>query len=168
MDLLVIRHAIAVERAEGVDDHTRPLTAKGIKRMKSAIRGLDNFGIEVARVLHSPWRRAVETAELLEPVVRGRVAEALVSTDQLTHSPKAELLAQIAEHAAIGAVAVVGHEPWLGELIALLTFGDARVGESISLKKGGMAWLDGSAVPGGMTLRALLPPRLLRIAGKAH
>ena len=168
MDLLVIRHAIATERVEGADDHDRPLTGRGIKRMKAAVRGLDNFGIEIARVLHSPWRRAVETAELLEPIVRGRLADAMISTEHLIGSPRAELLAQLAEHGVVGSVAVVGHEPWLGELIALLTFGDARVGESIPLKKGGVAWLDGSSAPGGMTLRALLPPRLLRIAGKAH
>jgi phosphohistidine phosphatase len=168
MDLLVIRHAIAVERAEGTDDHARPLTAKGIKRMKAAVRGLDNLGLEMACVLHSPWQRAVETAELLEPVVRGRVADALVPTEHLTGSPRSELLAQIAEHGVRGSVAVVGHEPWLGELIALLTFGDSRVGESIPLKKGGVAWLEGTAAPGGMTLRALLPPRLLRIAGKSR
>jgi len=73
----------------------------------------------------------------------------------------------IAEHAAAGTVAVVGHEPWLGELIALLAFGDTRHGEVIPLKKGGIAWLDGDAIPGGAILRALLPPRLLRIAAKA-
>jgi phosphohistidine phosphatase len=167
MDLLVIRHAIATERVEGADDHQRPLTAKGIKRLKASIHGLDNLGVEMACVLHSPWRRAAETAELLAPIVRGRLTDALVPTEHLTGSPRAELLAQIAEHSAVGSVGVVGHEPWLGELIALLVFGDARFGESLPLKKGGLAWLEGSAVPGGMTLRALLPPRVLRLAGKA-
>jgi phosphohistidine phosphatase len=167
MDLLVIRHAIAAERVDEVEDHARPLTAKGIKRMKGAVRGLDNLGIELARVLHSPWLRAAETARLLEPIVRGALDEALIPSEHLTGTPRSELLAQIAEHSAIGTVAVVGHEPWLGELIAMLIFGEARLGESIPVKKGGVAWLEGSATPGGMTLRGLLPPRLLRLAGKA-
>jgi phosphohistidine phosphatase len=59
-------------------------------------------------------------------------------------------------------VAVVGHEPWLGELIALLTTGESRHGETIPLKKGGVAILEGAPTPGGMTLRALLPPRVSR------
>src|SRR5262249_18148923 len=103
-----------------------------------------------------------------EPVVRGRVAEALVATERLTGSPRSELLAEIAEHGVRGSVAVVGHEPWLGELVALLTFGDQPGGDSIPPKKGRGAGLAGTAAPGGMTLRALLPPRLLRIAGKSR
>jgi phosphohistidine phosphatase len=59
-------------------------------------------------------------------------------------------------------VAVVGHEPWLGELIGWLTAGDPRAGEALVIKKGSVSWLEGSAVPGGMSLRALLPPRVLR------
>ena len=167
MDLLVIRHAVAVERLEGADDEARALTSKGIKRMKGVVRGLDNYGIELSRVLHSPWRRAVQTAELLEPIVRGGLADALVPSRLLTASPRAELLGQIAEQAAAGTVAVVGHEPWLSELISLLAFGDTRFAGAMPLKKGGVAWLDGNAVPGGATVRALLPPRLLRLAGKA-
>ena len=167
MDLLVIRHAIAAERVEGNDDAARPLTSKGIKRMKAVVRGLDNLGIELTRVLHSPWRRAAETAALLEPIIRGDLRDALVPTELLTGSPKAELLAQIAEQGVIGTVAVVGHEPWLGELLTLLAVGDGRHGEAIPLKKSGVAWLDGNATPGGMSLRALVPPRLLRLAGKA-
>jgi phosphohistidine phosphatase len=59
----------------------------------------------------------------------------------------------------------VGHEPWLGELIAWLAFGDTRHGQALSLKKAGVAWLDGTAVPGDMTLCAVLPPGILRRLG---
>ena len=54
------------------------------------------------------------------------------------------------------------YEPWLGELIAWLAFGDARHGEALMLKKAGVVWLEGSSVPGGMTVRAMMPPKLLR------
>ena len=60
--------------------------------------------------------------------------------------------------------AVVGHEPWLGELVAWLAFGDTRHGEALQIKKASVVWLDGTAVPGGMTLRALLTPRMIRAA----
>ena len=58
--------------------------------------------------------------------------------------------------------AVVGHEPWIGELVAWLAFGDMRHGEMLAFKKAGVMWLEGSVIPGGMTLRALVPPQLLR------
>jgi len=83
-----------------------------------------------------------------------------VATELLCQSPRAELLAMIAEHPTT--VAVVGHEPWLSELVAWLAFGDMRHGEALDLKKAGVVWLDGSAVPGGMSIHALLPPKLLR------
>ncbi len=38
----------------------------------------------------------------------------------------------------------------------------ARHGEALDFRKAGLMWLDGSAVPGGMTLRAVMPPRVLR------
>jgi phosphohistidine phosphatase len=165
VDLLVIRHAIAAPREDyPLDDAARPLTAKGGKRFKRVVRGLDALGVELVAVLHSPWRRAVETAQLLEPIVHGSIAQALRATDLLTASPRSELYGDIATAGANGAVAVVGHEPWLGELIATLCFADARRGEQVPMRKGGVAWLDGTPAPGGMVLRALLPPRVLRAA----
>jgi phosphohistidine phosphatase len=166
VDLFVIRHAIAAPREDyPTDDAARPLTAKGIKRFGQAVRGLDALGVELAVVLHSPWRRAAETARLLEPIIPGRLGDALRATDLLAAPPRAELYTDLASAAVDGAVAVVGHEPWLGELIATLCFADARRGEQVPMRKGGVAWLDGTAAPGAMVLRALLPPRVLRATG---
>jgi phosphohistidine phosphatase len=160
VELLVIRHAIAEEPLDGIPDANRALTRKGRRRFRKVVAGLDRIGIVLGRVLHSPWRRAAETARLLEPIVRDD--DALLATDALTTSPRAELISLIATTSTADPSAVVGHEPWLGELVALLAFGDVRNAESISLKKGAIAWLDGTPVPGGMTLRGLTPPSILR------
>jgi phosphohistidine phosphatase len=162
VDLFVIRHAIAAPREDYADDAARPLTRKGAKRFEQVVRGLEALGVEVHRVLHSPWRRAVETSERLGPIVPGELAEALVATDLLTASPGPALCHAIALASAGGAVAVVGHEPWLAELVATLAFGDARLAARMPLRKGGVAWLDGTPAPGEMDLRAFLPPMVLR------
>jgi phosphohistidine phosphatase len=156
MQLFVIRHAIAEEAAPGGDDAARALTDDGVKKMKQIVRGLRALDLELERVLSSPWTRALETAKLLAPVA----AAPPIATDLLCQPPRAELLAMIAEKGE--PTGVVGHEPWLGELIAWLAFGDTRHGEAIVLKKGGVVELEGSAVPGGMMLRAIHPPRTLR------
>ena len=52
------------------------------------------------------------------------------------------LFAMIAEKAET--TAVVGHEPWIGELVAWLVFGDVRRGEGLALKKGSVAILSNS------------------------
>jgi phosphohistidine phosphatase len=166
MDLLVIRHAIAIDRDDPrapADDADRPLTRRGRRRLRSAVRGLARLGVGVDRVLHSPWTRAAETADLLGPIVEGDLAGARRATTLLTQSPRAELYTELAGLG--GRAAVVGHQPWLGELIAALTVGAAHLGGALDLRKGGVAWLDGDPTPGGMRLRAFLPPRALRRIG---
>jgi phosphohistidine phosphatase len=162
VQLLVVRHAIAEDRHSNEDDVVRALTPAGERKFRQVVKGLRTLGWKLDHVLTSPWVRAARTAELLRPI-SGRQA---LETDLLAQSPRAELLALIAETTGpqkpSHATAVVGHEPWLGELVGWLAFGDGRHGEGLELKKGSVTWLEGTAVPGGMTIRALLPPKLLR------
>ncbi len=156
MQLFVIRHAIAEDRRPDQDDAARELTGEGVAKMKQIVRGLRALDVEVARVLTSPWARALATAKLLAPIGDGPP----IATELLCQPPRAELLALIAERGE--PTAVVGHEPWLGELVAWLAFGDTRHGEALELKKGSVVELEGTVVPGGMMLRGVLQPRVLR------
>jgi phosphohistidine phosphatase len=156
MQLFVIRHAIAEDAVPGQDDASRELTDDGERKMKQVVKGMRRLGIELDRILTSPWKRAAQTAILLQPLCD----EPPLSSDLLAQSPKAELLALIAE--LNETTGVVGHEPWIGELVAWLAFGDTRHGEALQLKKGGVVWLEGSCVPGGMMVRAILPPSMIR------
>jgi phosphohistidine phosphatase len=156
MQLFVIRHAVAEDVGPGIDDTARELTESGKAKLRQAVRGLRALDIRFERLLTSPWKRAVQTARQLQPIA----ANPPVETELLTQPPRAELLALIAERAET--TAVVGHEPWLGELAAWLAFGDTRHGDALIIKKCGVLWLEGTAVPGGMQVRAIIPPRLLR------
>lgn len=153
-----MRHAIAEDAGPDQDDADRALTRDGRRRFERAVRGMRALGIRFERVLHSPWRRAVETAELLEPIVDGP----LESTPLLAKAPTKALLTAIRRHTEEGPTAVVGHQPWLAELTAWLLVGDAAEGEKLDLEKGGVVWLSGDPEPGGMSLRAMLTPRILR------
>ena len=156
MQLFVIRHGIAEDAAPGQDDASRELTEDGERKLKKIVKGLRRLDVDFERILTSPWRRAAQTAIAL----RSLCDDPPLSTDLLAQSPKAELLALIAEMNET--TCVVGHEPWLGELVAWLAFGDQRHGEALQLKKGGVVWMEGSCVPGGMLLRAVLPPSVVR------
>jgi phosphohistidine phosphatase len=158
MQLFVIRHAIAENATPDMEDSARELTDDGIRKLRQVVKGLRKLDISFDRVLTSPWARASHTARLLAPITD----DLPITTDLLCAPPRAELLALIAERNED--TAVVGHEPWLSELVAWLAFGDSRHGEALMIKKAGVVWLDGSAVPGGMSVRALLPPRLVRAA----
>jgi len=156
MQLFVIRHAVAEDVGPTVDDPARELTDAGRTKLRRVVRGLRALDIRFERILCSPWKRAAQTARQLEAIASSEA----IATDLLTQPPRAELLALIAERSET--TAVVGHEPWLGELVAWLAFGDTRHGDALIIKKCGVLWLEGTAVPGGMQVRAAIPPRLLR------
>jgi len=156
MQLFVIRHAVAEDVGPGTDHATRELTEAGKAKLRQVVRGLRALDIRFERILTSPWKRAAQTARQLAALAAGPPT----ATDLLTQPPRAELLALLAERSET--TAVVGHEPWLGELAAWLAFGDTRHGEALIIKKCGVLWLEGTAVPGGMQVRAAIPPRLLR------
>ncbi|MHB8877287.1 MAG: SixA phosphatase family protein [Myxococcaceae bacterium] len=157
LQLYVIRHAIAVPRNEGLDDAARPLTPKGRHRWRQAVAGLGRLGFNFDRLYHSPWLRAVETAEALVRLVEGET----VVTQNLARPPSQELLDEIKGER----VALVGHQPWLGELLGLLVAGRRELGDSLELKKGAVVCLEGELREAGMTLVAALPPSVLRALG---
>ncbi len=158
MQLFVIRHAAALPRTARMRDEERPLTPEGRRRWARAVRGLARLGITFDRLYHSPWLRAVQTADALVDLVDGET----VVTSELARRPTAAILEELR-----GArVALVGHQPWLGELVGTLVFGDARAGARLELKKGSVVWLEGRPRAGGMILRALFCPRALRRLGR--
>jgi len=153
MELFVIRHAIAMPGSMLLADADRPLSPKGRARFAQAVMGLQRLKIRFDRLYHSPWLRAVETAELLAPVLEGKA----VCSPALARAPSQVLLDVLVGER----VALVGHEPWMGELVAWLTTG-APDGSVFAFKRGGIAWLEGQPQPGRMVLQAFLPPKVLR------
>jgi phosphohistidine phosphatase len=160
-ELYLVRHAIAAERGPNYpDDRERPLTSEGIARFKQAVEGLKGFDVKLEVVLTSPLVRAVHTAELLVAGIGGKprldALDALAPGGRITQVLDAiTKTAKRAQH-----IALVGHEPDLGELAARLL----RARGTIEFKKGAVACieLDGAMPTGPGTLRWLLPPRALR------
>lgn len=161
IELYLVRHAIAAERGPNYpDDKERPLTSEGIARFKQAVEGLKGLEVAPDLVLTSPLVRATHTAELLVAGLPGK--------------PRIERIESLAPGGRVPAVleeiekwakryrriALVGHEPEMGEVAAKLL--QAR-GE-IEFKKGAVCCieLDGALPKGPGILRWLLPPRALR------
>lgn len=154
MELFLIRHGIAVPGSAVLADAERPLTPQGRERFAQAVVGLQRLGVCLDRLYHSPWRRAVETAALLRPVLEGKA----VTSAALARPPSQALLQEITGTQ----VALVGHQPWLGEFLTWLVIGNQSDGSAFAFKRGGVAWLEGPLRPGRMALRAFLPPKVLR------
>lgn len=152
MDLYLVRHAIAEPRKEDLPDAQRQLTKKGLKRFAQCVDGLKALNVSLDQVLHSPWARAQQTAELLKQISTGSCD----ATPSLADAPSVQLLESITGKS----VALVGHEPWMSEMLSWLTTGDLN-GLNVVFKKGGVAWLQGNPAPNQMVLKAMLPPKVL-------
>jgi phosphohistidine phosphatase len=161
LELYLIRHAIAAERGPKYpDDRKRPLTPDGIKRFKEGVRGLVAVGVELDVILTSPLTRAEETATLLSSGLKKRVP--VETIDVLAPGGKFQALVEAVKKQAKRhrRIALVGHEPDLGEMAGRWLGARGHV----EFRKGAICALDvDSATPGGPgTLRWLLPPRVLR------
>src|SRR6516225_7203164 len=163
-ELYLIRHAIAEERGEAwPDDAKRPLTDEGISRMRKAARGLARLDVSIDLVLSSPLVRARQTAEIVAAALDPRPP--IVHIESLAPGGAyATFVADLEKHARKTRLALVGHEPGIGELAARL-IGSRRAFE---FKKGAVCRIDLGEIPpaGPGELRWVMTPRILRVIKK--
>ena len=164
LELYLIRHGVAAARGkEWPDDSKRPLTPDGLAKLRKEARGLSAIGAAFDQIITSPLVRTRQTAEVFAEVVK--IAAPIVASDALAPAgAPAAVIDEIVKHARKGRIALVGHEPNLGELAAQL-FG-AR--GAIEFKKGGICRIDFDVLPpkGVGSLRWFLTPRILRKLGE--
>ncbi|MEP6782459.1 MAG: phosphohistidine phosphatase SixA [Acidobacteriota bacterium] len=161
IELYLVRHAIAAERGPKYpDDRLRPLTPDGTKKFKDSVPGLVELGVVIDFVLTSPLVRARETAQLLAAGLKPKPA--ITEIEALSPGGRHQAIVEaIKTHSKRNRrLALVGHEPDLGELAARLI--GAR--GMIEFKKGGIGLIEvAGATPGGPgTLRWMLTPKALR------
>ena len=159
-ELYLIRHGLAEERGEAwPDDTKRPLTERGMSRVRKAVRGLARLGVSIDVVLTSPLVRARQTAEIIAGGFDPRAP--LVMVDALAPDGSYHaVLADLEKHAKRTRIALVGHEPGLGELAARLI----GTRHAVEFKKGAICRIDLETLPpaGLGTLRWFLTPKILR------
>ena len=158
--LYLVRHAVAEERGEAYPDDTkRPLTPQGMARFKEAARGLAELGVTLDLILTSPLVRARQTAEILASTLPGRIP--IEETDALAPgSTHASVVSTLAEHSRRTRIALVGHEPGIGQLAARLVGSRAP----FAFKKGAVCCVEVGALPpaGPGALLWFATPRMLR------
>lgn len=191
--LLLLRHGIAEERSDDRPDGQRALTPAGRRRTTAVLERAVAIGLVADRLITSPLLRARQTAEIALAIGLAPALELATALEPgadpllqlglwLSAPPSAAAAARqiSATEAVAGAeapeaspaprlrLALVGHEPDLGQLAARLLGAPAG---SITLRKAGLALLEranhegdplGCGVDsGGWRLRLLLTPRAL-------
>jgi len=146
MDLILWRHA---EAEEGTPDAARQLTRKGVRQAEKIADWLRTRLQRPTRILVSPAVRAQQTAaalnaefETIKEIGVGSSAQRIL---QVTGWPNAE-----------GTVIVVGHQPTLGQLAALLISGAEF---DWAIKKGAVWWLQTQDDEREPLLRAVIAPK---------
>jgi phosphohistidine phosphatase len=159
--LYLVRHAVAEERGPAwPDDAQRPLTADGARRWRRQAAGLAAIDARPDLILTSPFTRARQTADLLAAAFAKKPKVVELPALQPGARPR-DVLRALEPDARRASVALVGHEPGLGELAALL-IGFKTPPE---FKKGGVARIDVAILPpaaGSGVLHWWLTPKLLR------
>lgn len=128
VEVYLIRHGIAVDRNPDIKDEERELTAEGREKTRKVAKRLSGLGLRFDLILTSPYVRSRQTAQILyscglsgqiEP--SGYLAPEGNIYDWLSWLEQKQILATDT------GLAMVGHQPDLGQWAEILVWGEARV-----------------------------------------
>lgn len=158
--LYLIRHGLAAERGEDYpDDSKRPLTTAGIAALRKEVRALEVLDVSFDVIISSPLARAKQTADVFAQGLANKPP--IVLSDALAPAgSQSSLFQEMSRHMKKESIALVGHEPNMGELAARLLGAKGAV----EFKKGAICRIDFEIFPpkGLGTLRWLVTPKMLR------
>lgn len=136
MDLFILRHGDAGRRSTtSREDSKRPLTLGGKKEIEEMSNGLCSLGIRLDYIFTSPLLRSKQTAEIVFKNLKCK--NQIIELDELKpEGNKLQFYNKLSALKQDSSVLIVGHEPYLSELIGeTISGGTSR----IDLKKGGLA-----------------------------
>ena len=148
MNLYLLRHGIATAAdALGViQDKERPLTSKGIKRIRRGARGIRRLGIEFDGILTSSLLRARQTADI--------VAAALNLQSYLEEIPELapeysveQLIVGLTRYQDRDHLLLVGHQPLLGQTLGSLIDSNPGTKLEFDLGKGSLCQVEIDRLP---------------------
>lgn len=153
MELILWRHAEAEAGEPDQADAARVLTAKGQKQAARMAEWLDRVLPNNCRILASPARRTVQTAEAL-----GRKFK--IHTALASDSSAQTILDAVHWPDSREPVLVVGHQPTLGQVASLLIAGELQ---DWTIRKCSICWIAQKADSEARTnyVRAVLGPDLV-------
>lgn len=161
-ELILLRHAEAMQIALGGSDRARPLSLRGEQEAREAGAWLHDQGASPDAVLCSPARRAQMTVERVLDVLFAHATPFPIPkfVPEIYEATPGALIAVLEQHAASSRqMLLVGHNPGMEQLLALLISG--RSPDARGVPPAGLAWIelqDSGFEPGGARLRAFWSP----------
>jgi len=152
-ELILLRHAEAQELCDGETDRDRRLTERGHDEAVAKGRWLADHKLSIDRVLCSPARRTLQTAELALPNLP------ITEAPEIYGAELVDLITLIDENKEVTTLVLVGHNPGIEQLVSLLVEG--HTDDYRGMPPGGLARLrvaPGPLEPGSATLEAFWSP----------
>jgi phosphohistidine phosphatase len=166
MELFLFRHGEAGKRLQsGSKDFDRPLTSTGQKEVESISISLKKLKINFDRIITSPLKRAHQTAVIVSNVFVMEDNRVEDWGELKPEGNRLELYKKLSQLKSDSLLLIIGHQPYLSEMIGNLIFDyDSDNDPRIILKKSGLAKIVITSLMPTMKgeLRWLLSPKLLR------
>jgi phosphohistidine phosphatase len=158
MRLFFLRHGLADRSEWEGEDYQRPLTTKGVSRMKKEAVSIKSLKLGLDAILTSPLTRAYQTAEIVAHELG--MEESFHADDRLSPGfGRSSLLRILKDFNAEDRIMLVGHEPDFSLTIEAIIGGGNIVCKKASLARVDLfhpGTLDGELV-------WLIPPKMLAL-----
>jgi phosphohistidine phosphatase len=119
MQIYLLRHGIAEEARPGSSDADRALTSEGRDKLRRVLKQARRAGAAPSLILSSPYRRALETADVAVEVLG--YAGKVVRTRALTpEASPLEAWEEIRARRDEPAILLASHEPLMSSMVAFL------------------------------------------------
>lgn len=169
-ELIIVRHALAEDREDfsksGLPDSERPLTEKGIKKMRKISQWLkDQVSSRIDLLCESPLTRSQQTVDILADDLDFKKRIVL---SELDPSRPPEKICKKLDSLKWSSAVICGHEPHLSHLICYITGISVKHYAEFELKKGGVASfkLDEPLIKQKAKLQWLVTPRVITASSK--
>ena len=158
MQIYLLRHGLAEDGKPDSRDADRALTSEGKKKLREVLRHAHAAGMQPELILTSPYKRAVQTAEVAAAVL-GYEEQILRTKVLQPASDPHDVWEEIRVHSHSKEILLVGHEPLFGIVTAFL-LGTPTL--QVDFKKGCLVRIDVHAAsphPRGV-LKFMMTPKL--------
>ncbi|HTS28583.1 MAG TPA: phosphohistidine phosphatase SixA [Bryobacteraceae bacterium] len=119
MQIYLLRHGIAEDARAGHPDSERALTGEGRDKLRRVLKRARQVGVEPATILSSPYRRAVETADVAAEVL-GYQGKVLRTRALLPEASPFDTWDEIRSRKGDTSILLASHEPLMSSMVAFL------------------------------------------------
>lgn len=119
MELYLLRHGIAEDHSSSGRDEDRSLTDEGRVKLRRVMKRAASAGVSPSLIESSPYKRALETAEIAAAELNYKGKILRVSSLTPDSSPPS-VWSEIRDHRDEPSILLAGHEPLFSSTVALL------------------------------------------------